>query len=59
MSQCWGHDGPCEAQGVRRKQSTAYVNDELNWVVMCDVCFAQREEHWRQAWAEYWADRRC
>lgn len=33
---CDGFDGPCQQLGRRRRQSTAYNDDEDNYVHMCD-----------------------
>lgn len=54
---CQGTDGPCDRPAKRRRQDTAYVDDEMNWVVMCDECAKHNEEHWKSMWAEYYAGR--
>jgi hypothetical protein len=53
--QCTGFSHPCENEGKRRRQNTAYADDERNWVVLCDECFAENEEHWHEMWAEYYS----
>lgn len=41
----------------RRRQSTAYEDDESNYVTVCAVCFEEIEENWAAMWDEYWASR--
>ena len=41
----------------RRRQNTAYVNEESNWVTTCAECFEEIEEHWAEQWREYYRDR--
>ena len=48
----------CQRGGaIRRRQGTAYVEDELNWVTLCDECHELNEEHWADMWQEYYASR--
>lgn len=54
---CEGVYGPCFHKGHMRRQNTAYVNDVFNWVFVCDKCFEEIEEHWREQWEEYDAGR--
>ncbi len=51
---CQGIDGPCNGEATRRRQSTAYVDKEKNYVTMCDSCFEYTEEGWRQRRDEYY-----
>jgi hypothetical protein len=51
---CHGITGPCLRKGKRRRQNTAYVEDERNWVVACDDCFEEIEEYWNKMWREYY-----
>lgn len=53
---CTGMFHPCGKPAKRRRQNTQYVNDESNFVIMCDECFAENEEHWRGMWADYYRD---
>lgn len=46
----------CEKVGPdvsRRRQNTAYVNDESNFAVLCDDCQKDADEYWSERWAEY------
>ena len=52
---CTGMGSPCEREGKRRRQNTRYVDDERNWVVMCDECFDENERYWRDMWSDYYA----
>lgn len=36
-----------------RRQNAAYVEDYMNFVVLCDPCHADNEENWRSAWDDY------
>jgi len=53
---CQGMHGPCFRLGKRRRQHTFYVEDELNWVFMCDDCFEENEEYWNERWNEYYSE---
>jgi len=53
MNECEGFYGPCGAPGVRRRQNTAYVNDDDNYRCLCEQCQADADEYWEDAWAEY------
>ena len=54
---CQGIDGPCENRGSLRRQNTAYVDDEKNWVILCDEHNKHNEAHWKSMWNEYWGSR--
>lgn len=49
---CHGADGPCFHYGKLRRQSTAYCDDELNWIVACPDCFEAIEEQWKDLWSD-------
>jgi hypothetical protein len=49
---CQGVNGPCDNEGKKRRQNTAYNDDERNWVVMCDECKKHNDEHWDDMWRE-------
>lgn len=36
-----------------RRTNTAYVEEKLNWVLECDECFEETEEHWNMMWEEH------
>ena len=40
----------------RRRQNTAYVDDEMNYVTVCPQCFEEIEEIWKERWAEYYSE---
>lgn len=52
---CHGADGPCFRKGKRRRQNTAYCDDELNWVFFCDKCQEMNEEYWAERWSDYYS----
>ena len=53
------YPSPCPLCGemkhdiARRHQSTAYVNEESNYLTSCLECFERAEEYWKEMWAEY------
>ena len=51
---------PCPACGrpgaERRRQNTAYADDERNFVTLCPSCHEENNEHWREQWQEYWGN---
>ena len=48
---CDGAEGPCHRLGKRRRQNTAYTDDELNFVYLCDKCFELNEAYWEKMWS--------
>jgi hypothetical protein len=48
---CQGYEGPCQRLGHRRRQNTAYMDEEDNYVHMCDRCFEQLQEYWDEMWS--------
>jgi len=45
----------CESpHAKRRRQNTRYVDDEMNWVVLCDECMAENDAHWEEMWRWYY-----
>jgi hypothetical protein len=45
----------CGCDGAkRRRQFTAYVNDEMNFAVLCDECQEEASEYWMERWNEYY-----
>lgn len=54
---CTGMWHPCDRMDAyKRRQNTAYVNDESNWVVMYDDCFEENCKYWDEMWKEYYSD---
>lgn len=51
---CHGVDGPCYHIGKKRRQRTEYVNDERNYVFLCDHCAEANNKYWEERWAEYY-----
>lgn len=41
----------------RRRQSTAYVDEESNYITCCKMCFDDIELYWKERWEEYWSGR--
>jgi hypothetical protein len=53
---CTGWSEPCDSEeATRRRQDTRYVDDERNFVTLCDRCFEECEKHWAEMWEEYYA----
>ena len=52
---CHGFDAPCSHIGKIRRQNTQYVDDERNWVFLCNECNKRNEEYWADMWREYYA----
>lgn len=48
---------PCQNCGsmpvYRRRQNTAYVNDELNFAIFCEECHVINDEYWVDMWADH------
>lgn len=55
--QCQGCEGPCKSNNaIRRRQNTKYVDDERNWVTLCDDCMEVNEAYWKERWADFYSD---
>lgn len=53
---CTGWDAPCNSeQAERRRQNTQYVDDERNWVVLCDACFEKCKKYWCEMLDDYYS----
>lgn len=37
----------------RRRQNTAYQDEESNYITVCRECFDEVEEYWDERWKEY------
>ena len=44
----------CNKPGKRRRQNTAYVNDDLNFKVLCEECQEEADEYWKAEWKAYY-----
>lgn len=54
---CEGWEGPCESMNAkRRRQNTRYVDDEQNWVTLCDECMKVNHAYWDDMWADYYSN---
>jgi hypothetical protein len=38
----------------KRRQNTAYVDDDRNFAVLCDECQKKTNEYWRDQWNDYY-----
>jgi hypothetical protein len=38
----------------KRRQNTAYVDDDRNFAVLCDECQKEANEYWRDQWNDYY-----
>jgi len=52
---CHGAEGPCFHKGKKRRQNTAYVDDKMNWIFLCNECAEINDEQWQERWDEYYA----
>ncbi len=50
---CQGFGHECFKLGKKQRQNTAYVDDKMNWVIMCDGCAQQNDDHWSEMWDSY------
>lgn len=41
----------------RRRQNTAYQDEESNYVTVCPICFEEIQENWAEMWKDYWSSR--
>ena len=39
----------------RRRQNTAYVEDERNFVILCDDCNETNEAYWKEQWEDFYS----
>ena len=51
---CIGFEESCQNIGTFRRQNTAYVNDDLNWMYLCDDCQKVASEYWKRMWDDYY-----
>jgi hypothetical protein len=40
----------------RRRQDTAYDDEESNFATLCAGHHAENDEYWAERWHEYWSD---
>ena len=52
---CKGFYGPCFRKGYKRRQATAYVDDNSNWTFLCDRCSEENNKHWYDQWNDYYS----
>lgn len=45
----WRRDIEC------RRQNTAYLDDEANYITVCMDCYEEIQDYWEERWREYWA----
>lgn len=54
---CEGWEGPCDSiNAKRRRQNTRYVDEERNYVTLCDDCMKLNHEYWEEMWADYYSN---
>lgn len=51
---CRGYNDICFNIGKKRRQRTAYVDDELNWIFLCNDCMKYNQEYWNEMWNDYY-----
>lgn len=50
----------CEVKSTtveRRGRNTCYLEDELNYLVSCLLCWMRDWDYYAERWAEYWSSR--
>jgi len=53
---CYGIEGEtCLRPAYWRRRNTQYIDEEDNWVFMCDECFELELAYWQERWDEYYA----
>ena len=46
----------CKKDGAeKRRQNTAYYNDEENFAILCPDCQKDADEYWQERWDEYYS----
>jgi len=40
----------------RRRQHTAYVEEERNFVICCEECFIEVQKYWQDMWEDYYSN---
>lgn len=40
----------------RRRQNTAYLEEESNWVTVCEDCFEEIQWQWEQMWRDLYGN---
>lgn len=48
--------GVIDGSVQRRRQSTAYVDDQQNFVLACETCYEEVESYWEERWQDYYRD---
>lgn len=49
----------CPMPGDRRRQMTAYHNDESNWNTLCFEHQQEADAYWTERWQDYYNSRGC
>lgn len=45
----------CEKKrAIRRRQNTAYVDDERNFATLCPECQDEADKYWKEEWDNYY-----
>lgn len=44
----------CEMPATRRRQRTSYVDDEMNFAILCEEHHKENDEYWYEMWEEYY-----
>lgn len=53
---CQGFSNDCDStDAVNFRMDTAYIDEELNFKILCPHCQAESAEYWADRWAEYYA----
>ena len=53
--QCMCEAPGCRMPGDRRRQNTAYHEDELNFNTLCFVHQAETDAYWDERWRDYYS----
>ena len=55
-----GEDMKCQHCGKegaeKRRQNTAYADDEWNFAILCDECQEESHKYWQERWDDYYSE---
>lgn len=55
-TKCDGYGVRCQStNAVRRRQNTAYDDDESNFNTLCEDCQEEADKYWDERWADYYS----
>ena len=52
---CEGFSHECTNEGKKVRLNTAYIDDSLNLKVLCNDCYEEALEYYRDLWDQYYS----